>query len=741
MHQKARDQTDNYKHHTFEFSQCVSIPHHATQMELVYFITQRKVQIFGFRKDGIPKQLNFLIDEHDTIGKDGTQTSGPNAVISMIDWSLESDAKTGTKFCFAIYAENCPGIIYFFNLSHFIEVKNCFLLVQNKNQFVIRYFMLGVLTQRNTVKEYLTQVPVDLLLLKKLCRRSDCDSIEQLQKVFEKSAGSNTAKMPILLVDEPYIVTVKRNRDTLEEKIDIKKPEIDIGSEALPEVTENVYVAIGYALGNSIMVIAPDGLIIVDVTETADASKEIFEEFRKISTKPVKAIVYTHYHHDHIMGAKVDTIEQFKTYAFAIRFTRSNRQFGNYVPDSNGGLGNGLARGEEGFVIPNKFVDKPTVKANVAGESNDQIGMWVPEWKMFFCGDTFYFAFPNLYAIRGTPMRDPKFWYSSVQKIADLKPKYLVLSHHYPVQGKAKIQEYLTNYRDAIQYVHDQALRYINKGYYPDKVVEMVKLPQHLADLPYLQQCYGVVAFSVKGVFQLFLGWFSGDPAELLPMPYSEKAKRMKELVGGVSSLVEKAREALKSGDNQWALELSSFALELKPDNDQARQLKTKALTALGDNTSLTLAKNYYKTFALEVSGIIELKFQPEYIHELVYSYRMRQLFELMPAMYIAENCSARTDIVLFQFRDTGLEVYVQLRNGVAIISDSKPEGNDVFSITFASENLFRDLVIDMADGTGWPFPVIEIIASQIQFETPFTMSRFSEIMHCFDWYMNAKTA
>ncbi|KAJ8310152.1 hypothetical protein KUTeg_012017 [Tegillarca granosa] len=509
------------------------------------------------------------------------------------------------------------------------------------------------------------------------------------------------------------------------------------------------------------MVIAPDGLIIVDVTETADASKEIFKEFRKISSKPVKAIVYTHYHHDHIMGAKtfvddpenppeiwadiklLDTIEKFKTYAFAIRYTRATRQFGNYVPDSNGGLGNGLAIGEEGFVIPNKFVDKPTVKANVAGldvvfmqipgESNDQIGMWVPEWKMFFCGDTFYFAFPNLYSIRGTPMRDPKLWYSSVQKIADLKPKYLVLSHHYPVQGKAKIQEYLTNYRDAIQYVHDQALRYINKGYYPDKVVEMVKLPQNLADLPYLQQCYGTVAWSVKGVFQLFLGWFSGDPAELLPMPYSEKAKRMKELVGGVSSLVTKAKEALKSGDNQWALELSSFALELKPDNDQARQLKTKALVALGDATSLPLAINYYKTFALEVSGKIQLKFQPEYIHELVYSFRMRQFFELMPAMYIAENCSARTDIVLFKFRDTGLEVYVQLRNGVAIISDSKPEGDGVFSITFASENLFRDLVIDMADGTGWPFPFIEKVSSQIQFIAPFTMTRFTEIMHCFD--------
>ncbi|KAJ8302403.1 hypothetical protein KUTeg_021390 [Tegillarca granosa] len=76
-------------------------------------------------------------------------------------------------------------------------VKNCFLLDQNKN------FMWRVLTQRTTVIEYLMQVPghsrclIDsgFASIKKLYRRSNRDSIEQLQKVVEKSAGSNTAKI------------------------------------------------------------------------------------------------------------------------------------------------------------------------------------------------------------------------------------------------------------------------------------------------------------------------------------------------------------------------------------------------------------------------------------------------------------------------------------------------------------------------------------------------------------------
>ena len=53
------------------------------------------------------------------------------------------------------------------------------------------------------------------------------------------------------------------------------------------------------------MVIAPEGLIIIDTTESMVAARQIKDEFRKYSTAPIKAIIYTHHHADHIGGAKV----------------------------------------------------------------------------------------------------------------------------------------------------------------------------------------------------------------------------------------------------------------------------------------------------------------------------------------------------------------------------------------------------------------------------------------------------
>ena len=94
-------------HYTFDFAQNVCIPHHARQMGPLYFLTPRKVQVFGFRNDSVSQQLNYLIDEDQTIGQDGKQTHGPNAVISMVDNGL-----TRCSFeepTFKLHADNCGG--------------------------------------------------------------------------------------------------------------------------------------------------------------------------------------------------------------------------------------------------------------------------------------------------------------------------------------------------------------------------------------------------------------------------------------------------------------------------------------------------------------------------------------------------------------------------------------------------------------------------------------------------------
>ena len=70
-------------------------------------------------------------------------------------------------------------------------------------------------------------------------------------------------------------------------------------------------------------------------------------------------------------------------------------------------------------------------------------------------------SFPNLYSLRGTSFRNPATWYRSVDFLRKYDTWCMLPSHGIPVCGQSNINVLLTNFRDAIQYTHDQAIRYM----------------------------------------------------------------------------------------------------------------------------------------------------------------------------------------------------------------------------------------------------------------------------------------
>jgi len=341
------------------------------------------------------------------------------------------------------------------------------------------------------------------------------------------------------------------------------------------EVVEGVHVAIGYGLANSILIEGEDGVIIVDCMESNASARLVKAEFNKITNKPVKAIIYTHNHADHIFGAGVmagddqpDVYSHVLTNIFIDRLlnvvrpimtVRSFRMFGNYLDSGheNCGIGSHLhisSTSENSILRPTvMFEDSLTVKISgvelrmyhAPGETQDQMFIYLPAHNMILCGDNFYKAFPNLYTIRGTSYRDVNDWVNSLDKMRYMYPDYLVPSHTLPLVGADTIFSVLTDYRDAIQFVHDQTIRHINLGKTPNEIAQELVLPPHLAASPYLQEFYGRADWSAKSVFSGYLGFFDGNPSTLLPLPEMEKAQKMAALAGGESELQLKAQKRL----------------------------------------------------------------------------------------------------------------------------------------------------------------------------------------------------
>ena len=471
----------------------------------------------------------------------------------------------------------------------------------------------------------------------------------------------------------------------------------------LVHVTDGVHVAIGYGLANSIMIDGPDGLIIVDTMTTVEEGRAVLEAFRTVSKKPIKAVIYTHNHADHVFGAEAFMADHPQVYAqeetmpLVLRIvnemrpivgSRSTRMFGNLLAQGdvvNDGIGPFLGITPEstfGFVPPTKtFSD--VLEQDVAGvhmklihapgETDDQIVVWLPEKRVLICADDFYWAFPNLYTIRGTPFRSLKNWYRSLDMMRDLSPEYLVPCHTRPITGNEKIQQILTDYRDAIQFVHDQSIRGMNTGMTPDELVDYVKLPPRLATAPYLQPFYGKVSWSVRAMFCGNLGWFDGDSATLQPLSRHDRAELVATLAGGTNKVLDLAEKLAAEKQWQKSLELTSHLLQLDTGNQKVKEIRIKALTALAAVEENPNARHYYLTEAMELKEGFVARVESHSTPESLTGLPLVNFLEAM-AVNLDPKSAEEVDQVVGLFFPGPNEAYtVHVRRGVAEVRRRDP--------------------------------------------------------------------
>jgi len=468
------------------------------------------------------------------------------------------------------------------------------------------------------------------------------------------------------------------------------------------KVTDNIHVAIGYGLANSIMIEGETGLIIIDTMETQQEAKLVLAEFRKISNKPVKAIIYTHNHTDHVFGAATfakagDNVEIYaheSTQYYINRVvntlrptlvTRSMRMFGSHLAQDelvNAGIGPFLGVKQHSnlhSMTPTKtFKEQLSVTidgieiqlVHAPGETEDQLFVWLPQQKVLMPGDNIYKTFPNLYTIRGTYYRDVTKWISSLDKMRRLQPDYIIPSHTRPIIGKDNISAILTVYRDAIQFVHDQTIRYMNQGLTIENVVKSVQLPQHLASHPYLQEFYGTVEWSVKSIFTGYMGWFDGNATSLQPLPELLRNKKMVQLAGGADNLYQALMGTLAEKDYQWGLMLADMLIGTEFEA-KAKSVKSQLLYNMAQLESNPNARHYYFTQAKELENsnfdpAIFPKPQAEFMKQLP----VASIFAAMPTSLIAEDTLDVVLTVEFWMSDIEQTFAIQIRNGIAEVQN-----------------------------------------------------------------------
>tara|TARA_B100001059_G_scaffold236315_1_gene286156 strand:- start:3803 stop:5566 length:1764 start_codon:yes stop_codon:yes gene_type:complete len=469
-----------------------------------------------------------------------------------------------------------------------------------------------------------------------------------------------------------------------------------------------IHFAIGFGIANSIMVEGEDGNIIIDASDSVLEAENIYSLFREKNSNPIKAIIYTHNHGDHTFGtayyldiqdekpqiiAHEDTdyyVQRIMGILNPIITERSNRMFGTLLSEEdliNVGIGPSLnvSKSPTGYIKPDiTFKDSLEVIISgveiqlfhAPGESNDQLFVWLPKHKALMPGDNIYKTFPNLYTIRGTTHRDVKGWIDSIDHMKTFNAEYLFPSHTKPIVGKNEINDVLTIYRDAIQYIHDQTVRLINKGLYPDEIAELIRLPDNLAKSPYLFEFYGTVRWSVKSIFNGYLGWFNGNPSELDPLTRKERALKISALAGGNELLLKELNLAVDNKEMQWALELSDHLLVLNYSIDKVKELRKEALIYEGSISSNPNKRNYFLTSALELNEDFENTILIERTDKLLEQISIDTLFDVLSVRF---NPDQRYEELTACFNfSSGVTKNIVIRNKVAVVSNLKIEDCDL---------------------------------------------------------------
>ena len=403
-----------------------------------------------------------------------------------------------------------------------------------------------------------------------------------------------------------------------------------------------IHFAFGYSVVNCTLIEGDDACILIDTLTSMETAEIVAAELKKITKKPIRTVIYTHFHADHVSGTKafisdeqlaargVEIIAQEDLTEHVIRDVgliapilgrRAMYQFGMRLPiGENGTVGAGLGPpqrpGRRTFVAPTKtftkFYEGETggIKFEIhaiPSETEDQCAVWLPRQQTLLSADAVYESFPNIYALRGTRFRNPMIWANGVDRLRDFKAEVLIPHHGHAVEGAEKIDQLLIDYRDAVQFVHDQTLRYMNKGYTPDEIKEVVIMPDRLRNHPWLGEFYGSYKHAIPAIFAGYLGWYQGDPVSLDPTPWTEKASRYIKMMGGRNKLIAAAQSALSDGDAQWAAELLTWLIRVDHNDTEARALKAEALRRWAYEQKNATWRNWALSSAMELDGDLDL--------------------------------------------------------------------------------------------------------------------------------------
>ncbi|HAY5529555.1 TPA: MBL fold metallo-hydrolase [Escherichia coli] len=478
------------------------------------------------------------------------------------------------------------------------------------------------------------------------------------------------------------------------------------GISGLFKVTDRMYQVRSQDISNITFIEGDTGIIVIDPLVTPNAAKASLDlYFKHRPQKPIVAVIYTHSHTDHYGGVKgivseadvkagkvqiiapagfMDEAISENVLAGNIMSRRAFYSYGLLLPhNAQGDIGNGLGvtltTDGPTIIAPTRSITKTGEKLNIDGldfeflmapgsEAPSEMHLYIPALKALCTAENSTHTLHNFYTLRGAKTRDTAKWTDYLNETLDKwgsQAEVLFMPHTWPVWGNQHINDYIGKYRDTIKYIHDQTLHLANQGYTMNEIGNMIHLPETLDKNWASRGYYGSVSHNARAVYNFYLGYYDGNPANLNPYGQVDMGKRYVKALGGSAHAINLAREAYNQGDYRWASELLKQVIAANPGDQVAKNLQADTFEQLGYQAESATWRGFYLTGAKELrEGAKKIEHASTASPDTIKGMTVEMLLDYMAVRLNSEKAAGKSISLNFNLSDND-NLNLSLNNSV----------------------------------------------------------------------------